>query len=302
MIVKKGLGRGLGALIPTYDDDDEEEVVAPKKTYVQEELSAKKGDAVVELNIDDVIVNPNQPRKEFDQTKLEELAQSIKTHGVMQPIIVIKELDKYMIVAGERRYRASVIAKKETIPAIVRNYSAKQVKELALLENIQREDLNPMEIANTFNQLVFEYGFTQEDLAKRLGMQRSSIANYLRLLGMAPAVQEYVKNGKLSFGHAKVIAGIEDKNTQIEIANLAVKKQLSVRGLEQLIKELTSKTAKAKKQESVSTELKDLLKRMENCFGTKVSCLGNDKRGRIFIDYYSSEDLERIYEVLKILR
>lgn len=307
-MIRKGLGKGLGALIPLYEEDEEisenEKNIEKNAKNTQKTINFNENDAkIVELDINQVIVNPNQPRKDFNESTINELANSIKIHGVLQPIVVVAYDDKFMIVAGERRYRACKSINKETIPAIIKNFSDKEIKELALIENIQREDLNAIEVAKGLKQLISEYNFTQEKIAERLGMERSSVANYLRVLTLSTEVQSLIQHNKLSLGHAKVIAGIEDKDLQTKVANECVKHDLSVRKLEKLVKELKNpNTSNKLSTQKASLELTDLVKRLENCFGTKVSCLGNDTKGRIFIDYSSRDDLDRIHNILKILK
>lgn len=308
MAVKKGLGRGLSSLIPTYDLEDSDYEENFTKTSAgttavsiapEQRRGATYANGVSELPLEKIKVNPDQPRKKFNEDGLNDLADSIKTHGVLQPIVVTERDDGYMIVAGERRYRACKIAGRETIPAIIKKFSDSEVKELALIENIQREDLNPIEIARGYDELMKEFGWTQEKLAKRLSKQRSSIANYLRLLSLDPEVLVLVENNELSLGHAKVLVGVVNREFQIRLAKLCVRESWSVRKLEQQIKSnLTAESAK-KFKPIVTAELKDLVANMQRVFGTKVSCIGDDNKGRIYIDYYNRDDLDRIYDILE---
>lgn len=308
MAVKKGLGRGLSSLIPTYDLEDSDYddnftksnvSTATTSATTEHRKGAVYANGVSDIPLDKIKVNPNQPRKKFNEEGLNDLADSIKTHGVLQPIVVTERDGMYMIVAGERRYRACKIAGRETIPAIIKTFTDSEVKELALIENIQREDLNPIEIARGYDELMQEFGWTQEKLAKRLSKQRSSIANYLRLLSLDPEVLVLVENNQLSLGHAKVLVGVTNREFQIRLAKLCVRESWSVRKLEQQIKSnLTSETAK-KFKPIVTAELKDLVSNMQRVFGTKVSCIGDDNKGRIFIDYYNRDDLDRIYDILE---
>ena len=268
--------------------------------------SAKNKDIknnVVEVDIDKIRPNPYQPRKVFDQTALRELADSITMHGVIMPIVVNKKGDRYMIIAGERRWRASKLAGKTTVPAIVKDYTERQVKEISLIENLQREDLNPIEAANAMKQLMDEYDITQEDLAERIGKSRSAIANTLRLLSLQPEVIDLVSGGALSQGHARALITLP-RAEQVSIARKAVEKRFSVREVEQAVKdyynppEEARKAKKARQEALMSVELKDLIVRMQRGFGTKVSAIGNDKKGRIYIDYYSRDDLDRISALL----
>lgn len=289
---KKGLGRGLGSLLGILDDE-------PKQIKKDETGKIKEidGERVSEIDIKLIDVNPNQPRKNFEPTALKELSDSIKLHGVIQPIIVNKTGERYIIVAGERRFRASKLAGLKTIPAIVKNYTEQQVKEVSLLENIQREDLNPVEVANAMRELLEIYGWTQDVLADRLGKSRSAVANTLRLLTLQPEVLALIESGKLSAGHARSLVVVSEPETQVKLAKLAVTKKVTVRDLEKAVKQLSNPQPKKVKVEP-SAELKDLINLMQHKFATKVSFMGNDKKGRIYIDYYSADDLERILEFL----
>lgn len=291
---KKGLGRGLGSLLGIFDEKDEDLEIKKDAKGKIEEIN---GERVVDIDIKLIDVNPNQPRKNFDPTALKELSDSIKVHGVIQPIIVNKNGDRYIIVAGERRFRASKMAGLKVIPAIVKDYSEQQIKEISLLENIQREDLNPVEVANAMRELLEIYGWTQDVLADRLGKSRPAIANTLRLLTLQPEVLALIESGKLSAGHARSLVVVSDPATQVKLAKLAVTKKVTVRDLEKAVKQLNNPQAKKVKVEP-SPELKELINLMQHKFATKVSVMGNDKKGRIYIDYYSSDDLDRILDFL----
>lgn len=256
-------------------------------------------ESIVTLNIEDVYGNPHQPRKFFDNAALFELSESIKQHGVIQPIVVCKTANKYMIIAGERRYRASKMAGLTTIPAIVKIYTEKQVKEVSLIENLQREDLNPIETAEAMKELMEKFNLTQEELAERLGKSRSSVANTLRLLSLAPEVAVLVADGKISAGHGRAIITIP-KNKQRAFAEKIIAEDLNVRATEKLVRNyLTPPEEKQKpKAPPISQELRDMVDRMQRSFGTKVTAIGNDNKGRIYVDYYTRDDLERIYELL----
>ena len=306
--MKKGLGRGLDALFSIYQDDDSVEV-KPKQTVKQEAevepvvnkvtvSQPTNQDGVVELSLKQVDPNKGQPRKIFEPNALKELAESIKQHGVIQPIIVNDEGNgRYTIIAGERRFRASLVAGKTTIPAIIRNYTKKQVKEVALIENLQREDLNPIEAAKAIKELMDEYNFTQETVADRIGKSRPLVANTLRLLTLTPEVIVMIEKGQISAGHGKCLVPIVDPKTQIEIAKTVAENKLTVRDLEKTVKQLTNPQPKKVKCEA-SDELKQLIEIMQHKFATKVSFMGNDHKGRIYIDYYSADDLDRILEFL----
>lgn len=291
----KGLGRGLGSLLGMFDDEIEENMPVSDKKY----NNTLQKEGVSEIEIKSIFPNPNQPRKNFDAVSLKELAESIKTHGVIQPIIVNKQPDNtYLIIAGERRYRASKLANLKTIPAIVKNYTEQQIKEISLLENIQREDLNPIEAAKAMKELLEIYGWTQDFLADRLGKSRPAIANLLRLLTLQPEVIALIENGKLSAGHARSLVVITDPEMQVKLAKLAVSKRVTVRDLEKTVKELQNPKKKPEKFEP-SIELRELIDIMQHKFSTKVSFMGNDQKGRIYIDYYNKDDLDRIHDLLK---
>ena len=324
--MKKGLGRGLNSLLSVFEDEDEDlaydldndvkeepktkkekktENVSTEKVVKKEELKEPvkiiDGKSVVDININDIIPNVNQPRKQFNETALKELADSIKIHGVIQPIVVNRNDDgKFMIIAGERRWRASKIAKKTTIPAIIQNYSEKQIAEVSLIENLQREDLNPIEAARAIKKLMQEYDFTQESVADRIGKSRSVIANTLRLLNLYPDVIKMVENDELSAGHARCLVVVDDVNTQLKFANQAKNNKMTVRDLEKAVKEYLN--PKPKKVVIQSLELKDMVSEMSKLFSTKVSILGNDNKGRIFIDYYTKDDLDRIFELIQLAK
>ncbi len=294
---KKGLGRGLESLFAFYDNEQVEEI-ATKKTPIVESGS------INELEINDIVPNPNQPRKHFDQDALQELADSIKVHGVIQPLVVNKlENGKYMIIAGERRWRASKLAGLDKVPVVIKNYSDKQVKEISIIENLQREDLNPIEAARAIKQLMEEYSLTQEVVAERIGKSRSNIANTLRLLSLYPDVVKMVEDGRLSSGHAKTLVSITDTTAQIKLARQACDGKMSVRDLEKAVRNyLNPNKPKATKVVEQSIELKELLADMQRVFSTKVSAIGNDNKGRIYIDYYSRDDLDRISDLMELLK
>lgn len=292
--MKYGLGKGLGALLSQYDREIEPE----KKQEAQTENITKIGGAQTELELSKIYPNPNQPRKNFDQKALEELADSIKVHGLIQPIIVNESGDKYMIIAGERRWRACQMAGLTAVPVIIKHYTEKQVSEIAIIENLQREDLNPVEVARGIKKLMEEYQLTQEKVAERLGKSRSEIANYNRILGLDNEVLELVENGKVSFGHAKCLAGLDDREQQIYLAKQVAKSKYTVRELEREISKLGNKPAKKSTQYILSTEIKDLINLMQRKLGTKVNIIGNNKKGRIYIDYYDQDDLDRLYDLL----
>ena len=291
MTSNRGLGRGLDALFGAFDEN---------KSY--EKVTNKNENGVLELDIGKIKPNPNQPRKNFDIDALNELAASIKVHGIVQPIVVNKQSNgDYLIIAGERRWRAANICGLKTVPVIVKNYTDKQVKEISIIENLQREDLNPIEAARAIKELMDEYGLTQEIVSERIGKSRSQIANTLRLLSLYQDVIKLVEEGKLSSGHARCLVVVNDPNDQIRLAQTAVTKGLNVRDLEKAVKNYTNPTKRVVIKEEQSLELKELINQMQKTFATKVSAIGNDNKGRIYIDYYSRDDLDRIAELLELL-
>lgn len=296
----KGLGRGLGSLLGIFDNEDEKVVIDKKGDVVDNNIQNKQNKLIKEVEEIDISLidnNPGQPRKNFDPTAIKELAASIKEYGVIQPIILKRSGDRYVIVAGERRFRASKVAGLKKIPAIVREYSENQVKEIALLENIQREDLNPIETARAMKELLTTYGWTQEVLADKLGKSRPVVANYVRLLSLQPEVLQLIESGKLSAGHARSLVVVENPEVQIRLARQAVSKKITVRDMEKAVKEVNNPKPKAKM--TLSSEMQDFVNRMQHKFRTKVGVVGNEKKGRIYIDYYTSDDLDRIYDLIE---
>ena len=288
--MKHGLGRGLDSLFSIYNEESEKEVATLDQSGVQE----------IDLKLIDT--NKDQPRKIFDQNALRELSESIKLHGVIQPIILIKnQHNRYTIIAGERRFRASMQAGLKTIPAIVREYTPREVKEVSLIENLQREDLNPIEAGKAIKQLMEEYSLTQENIADRIGKSRPLVANTLRLLTLDEKVIDLIENGSITAGHGKVLVGL-DPLKQREIAEIIMQKHLTVREVENLIHTLQSPKEPSEKVKTYqSAELKELGHRIARLFSTKVSIRGNDKKGKISIDYYSTEDLDRINAFIRRL-
>lgn len=306
--MKKGLGRGLNALFGVFDEEEKEEVVVEQKPEVKVEApkpstAQANGETVAEIDIKLIDPNKNQPRKTFDPTSLKELAESIKQHGIIQPIVVNDQGGRYMIIAGERRFRASIIAGLKVVPVIIKNYSARQIKEVSIIENLQREDLNPIEAARAIKELMEEYNFTQETVADRIGKSRPAITNTLRLLTLSPEVIALIEKNKLTAGHARCLVVVADKDMQVKLAYAAQDNKMSVRDLEKAVKEyLNPKTNKVKKVQEQSIELKELIINMQRTFATKVSAIGNDRKGRIYIDYYNRDDLDRICELVEKLR
>ena len=293
----RGLGKGLSALFSETEEDY-------GKSLLFDEEPKERGEGVTEIDISSIFANPNQPRKVFDETALRELADSISKHGVIMPIIVNKSGDRYMIIAGERRYRASKLAGLSKVPVIVKTYNERQIKEISLIENLQREDLNPIEAATAMRSLMNDYGMTQEDLADRIGKSRPAIANTLRLLSLSQEVIKMVANGQLSAGHARALISVPQTD-QIKIAEDVVKSGLSVRDVEKKVKDYFAppeEKAKKKIKQELSAELKELIVDMQRVFGTKVNAIGNDNKGRIYIDYYTRDDLDRLGEILEFIK
>ncbi len=283
-IRKGGLGRGLGALL---SDIEEESVIGTTESS--------------EMLLADIEPNVDQPRKQFDDDALSALIESIKIHGVITPLIGTPLPNgKYMIIAGERRYRAATAAGLVTVPVCVRECTQVQIDELSLIENIQREDLNPMEVARAIRKLMDDYGYTQEQAAERIGKARPTVANLLRLMELSEPVQKMIEGGHLSAGHARCLVGIADKDMQWDLAQKARDDRMSVRDFEKLVKNILNPKKPAEPQKQ-SLELRDMIVRMQRTFGTKVSLLGNDKKGRIFIDYYTADDLARLENMLAYL-
>lgn len=311
--MKKGLGRGLESLFNVYKNDADVERdlnnVQPeitKREEVKVEQSKKSvnennfsQEVVYELPIGEIDPNKDQPRKKFTEASLKELALSIQTHGVIQPIVVVEKNGRFMIIAGERRWRASKLAGLKTIPAIIKKYDNVQMAEVAIIENLQREDLNPMEEARALKKLMEEFGWTQDVIADRLGKSRPVISNTIRLLNLEPEVIELIEAGKLSAGHARSLVVVDNREAQIKLAKQVSEKKLTVRDLEKIVK---NKKNPQNSQSKQSIELKQLIADMQRVFSTKVSALGSDQRGRIYIDYYNRDDLERIYEMVECLK
>lgn len=275
-MMKKGLGKGLGALI---------------EENVHEEAGIR------EVKLNEIEPNIGQPRKKFDDEKLLQLAESIKEHGIVQPIIVRKEKDIYRIVAGERRWRAARLAGLEQVPVIIKEISNRQVMEIALIENIQREDLNPIEEAEAFERLLKDFEMTQEDLSRTVGRSRSAIANSIRLLHLCDRVKEYVVTGELSSGHARALIPIEDREVQLLFAKEIIEKNLTVRETEALVKRYFAKKPEQKVQKK-NEQLLEIEERLKNVFGTKVQLISGNKKGKIMIEYYSNDELDRILELV----
>jgi ParB family chromosome partitioning protein len=270
--MKTALGKGLEALIP------------------------EKGEEVIYLDIDRIFPGEQQPRKTFRDDSLKELAASIKEKGVIQPVIVSRVGDgTFRLVTGERRWRATALAGLKKIPALIKNVASRDSLEIALIENIQREDLNPIETAEAFSRLITDFNLTQEDLSEKVGKDRATIANYLRLLKLPEEIKPLIYNGSLSTGHAKAILAVDGKVNQLEVARKIIKKGLSVREAEVLSRKI-SKPPKVKSNKD--PQISSLEEKLIKSLGTKVRILNKGKKGKIEIEYYSLDELDRLLEIL----
>lgn len=292
-MAKKGLGKGLGTLFGGSDIEEITSEVTPETT-----------DGNIR-NIKMSLIEPNkkQPRRSFDEDKIETLAQSIKEHGLIQPIILTpSENGMYKIVAGERRWRAAKKAKLKEIPAVVRSYDNEQVAEIALIENLQRENLNPIEEAIGYNLLIEEFNFTQEIISQRVGKSRSAVANSLRLLSLEEDIKKLLINGLISGGHARAVLSLCDTELRSALAKRIVDDNLNVRQAEALAKQLQKKTPpkKAKKKTAADIELEKIQNDLSSMMGTKVRIIHSPKKGKIEIEYYGNDDLERILEFINV--
>ena len=277
---KFALGKGLGALIP--DDINE----------------GNEGKLMISLN--KIKSNIDQPRKSFDNEKIAELAESIKNHGIIQPLILKENDGGYIIVAGERRWRAAKMVGLKEVPAIVMDLTEKQVLEISLIENIQRQDLNPIEEALAYKKLLSDFDLTQEELSKRIGKSRAAITNTIRLINLDSRVQQYVIDGIISEGHGRALLSLEDGELQYIYSQKVIDEKLSVRELEKLIRNASLKSEKSEKNEELNPYYKDVRDRLQNYFGTKVNLSSKKNRGKIEIEYYSEEDLERILYIINL--
>lgn len=281
--MSKRLGKGLDALITS--------------------LSIKEDDKIVEIPLSQLRANPYQPRKTFDDDAIKELAESIREHGVIQPIVVRQALKGFEIIAGERRFRASQLLGNPTIPAVVRSYSDQQVMEIALIENVQREDLNAIEVAIAYQAIMTQFALTQEELSLKVGKSRSHIANFLRLLALPDEIKDHVSRGTLSMGHARALAGVKEDAKRRELAKQTLTNEWSVRELEEAIQGLELKgkpkaKSKAKKRDPFLEEIEQSLREK---FQTTVKIKSNKDKGRIELSYFNKGDLERLLELLKAL-
>ncbi len=312
MAQRKGLGRGVDALIPsaatrkaaTQKKEEKPEVQVVEKEVVKEVVKEVPVPADTTLPVSSIEPNRNQPRKNFDKAELEELTDSIKRYGVIQPLVVQKKNDYYEIIAGERRWRAAKLAKLKEVPVVIKEYEPQEASEIALIENLQRSDLNPIEEAKAYKNLIEEYDLRQEDVATRLSKSRSAITNSMRLLNLSEKVQAMIEEGGLQMGHARALLGLENEDLQEKTAKTVVDKGLSVRETEKLVKNILHPKQKKLPIPSQNTaEVQRLAERLKEIFGTKVSI--NQKangKGKIEIDYYSTEEFERLYEMFESIK
>ncbi|WP_100486585.1 ParB/RepB/Spo0J family partition protein [Sporolactobacillus pectinivorans] len=280
----KALGKGLDAFFPSAFSDELD-------------------NAVESVALSDLKPNPYQPRKQFDEEGIEELAQSIREHGIIQPLIVRKSIKGYDIIVGERRYRAAKQIKLEKVPVVIKELSDHEMMQIALIENLQREDLNPIEEATAYKKLMHGLQLTQDELAKKLGKSRPHIANHLRLLQLEPTIRILVEQGKLSMGHARALVGLKNKKQIVPVVDKVIKEQMNVRQLETLIQRLNHhvpRETSRKKEWIMSPELKERVNGLRERFGTSVKIKPgtNKDKGKIELDYYSAEDLYRLLELL----
>lgn len=277
----KGLGKGLNAFFSN--------------------MEATKEESVREIKIKELRPNPYQPRKVFEKEAIEELTQSIIEHGILQPIIARKSIKGYEIVVGERRYRAAKAAKLETVPVVVKELTEQQMMELAVLENLQREDLTPIEEGSAYQLLMEKLNLTQEELAKRLGKSRPHIANHIRLLSLPPKIQTLISEGKISMGHGRALLGLRKKDKLMAVVEKIMKESLNVRQLERLIQQLNDVPRETKKPEKKrDVFIKEQESFLREKFGTTVNIKQSKNKGKIEIEFFSKEDLERILELLEM--
>lgn len=306
MPTKKGLGRGLNQLIPTGDETRTKSKSTPgetTKTITKEVVKEVVKEVEQKVKITQIEPNKSQPRKQFDEDALQELADSIKQYGVLEPLIVTKKGKFYEIIAGERRWRAARLAGVKEVPVVIREYTDREIMEISLIENIQREDLNPIEEALAYESLINEYSLTQEEVAEKVSKNRSTIANSLRLLKLCDEVRQMIIEDKLTTGHARALIPIEDAELQTEAANFIFDNKLSVRDTEIYIKKLLSIPKESKENIVATNDLSifynDIESRLKDILGAKIAIKSkNNEKGKIEINYYSQDELERITEML----
>lgn len=295
--MSKRIGKGLSDLLANIED--ERIVTAPAEIV--------EGERIYDIEISKITPNPNQPRKHFGEREQKELEESIRVHGILQPLILVKKGDGFMIVAGERRYRAAKSAGFFSVPAMVKQISEDMIREISLIENLQRENLNAIEEAEALKELIELNKYTQEQLALRIGKARTSVTNTLRLLSLDDEIKTLVRQDRLSAGHARSLIPIEDADVRLDFAYRAADGNMSVRELENKVRvylnpELAPKRMSGEQKVRLSLEMRNLIDDMKRIFATKVKAVGNESKGRIYIDYYSKDDLERIFELVEKLK
>ena len=301
-VKKKGLGKGLDSLIPDNRGSKASESESPTPSEKEPEAELKSGEQMIKINL--VEPNRDQPRKNFDEDALLELADSIKQFGILQPLLVRKRKDYYEIIAGERRWRAAKMASIKEVPVIIKEYSEQEIIEIGLIENIQRENLNPIEEAMAFKRLLEEFNLKQDEVAERVSKSRTAVTNSMRLLRLDGRVQQMIIDDMITTGHARALLAIDDKEQQYTLANKIFDEKLSVRETEKLIKDIKNpKKPKEKKVIENAFIYKDIENKMKEIIGTKVSVAskGNGK-GKIEIEYYSDKELERVFEMILSIR
>lgn len=305
MSKKKALGRGLSALLK--DNTPEEKLDVDIQSPSSPKPAAPPASGIAEIPVEEIEVNPFQPRTHFDQEALQELSESIKVHGIIQPITVRRlTANQYQLISGERRFQASRLAGLKTIPAYIRSANDQQMLEMALIENIQRENLNAIEIALSYQRLISECSLKQDELGERVGKNRATVTNYLRLLRLPPDIQIAVRDNKLSMGHARAIINVENPEKQLYIFKKTLTEDLSVRKVEELVREMSPKKTEAPgKDKDTSTaapsrEISQLQSKLSSHFGTRVAVKSDGAKGEIKIPFLSVEDLNRIIDILKM--
>jgi ParB family chromosome partitioning protein len=279
-MTKKALGKGLEVFLP-------------------DDYGILKDERYAEVDIEDVLPNPQQPRLRFDSKSIEDLARSIRESGIIQPILVVPDGENYKIIVGERRWRAAQKAGLKKIPVLIRSVPQERQVEISLIENLHREDLNPLEIALVYKRMIEELNYSQQDIADRVGMDRSSVTNYLRLLTLPRVVQDYLAQDKISMGHARALVSVDNPDLQISLAQNIVSKNMSVREVERILFNLKKRPLQAQKEKKADPDLHAVEEELVKLLGTKISIVGSRKKGAIKIFYFSLDDLNRIYEKIK---
>ena len=291
---KMGLGKGLDSMIPPKVTSR-----ASKDSLKNESQISKTGETILKIN--EVEPNKKQPRKFFNEEALQELSESIKQHGIVQPLVVAKKDDYYEIIAGERRWRAAKLAGLKEVPVVIKDYSPQEIMEVALIENIQREDLNPVEEARAYENLIKEYNLKQEELAQRVSKSRSAITNSLRLLNLSDEVLDMLMEETISSGHARALLALKDKDQQLQVAEKIISDKLSVREIEKIVKTINNPAKKTQKKELKNDFVyRDIEEQLKQTIGTKVRInRKSEDKGKIEIEYYSQDELEKIVSYFK---